>query len=199
MSKPSFEQRYQENNIPWDRPDPDYNLINIIRDFSIHPGRVLDLGCGTGINSVWLAQQGFKVAGIDLSPTAIQKSKARALEQNVTINLFSGDFLTTEIPGPFDFIFDRGCLHCFNGTEAKVSYVKKVAELLPADGLWLSLIGNADDVPRDVGPPTMSASEISIIVEPHFEILSLSAGYFGGEQNDPPKAWIALMKKRDNA
>lgn len=197
MSGRTFEERYQENDIPWDREAVDENLIRIVDKFKLPPGTVLDLGCGTGINAVWLAQQGFKVTGLDLSPTAIRKAEERAKDQQVKLNWFSGDFLDRNtIEGPFDFIFDRGCFHCFDGLEGRSSCANRIAELLTPNGLWLSLIGNADGVPREDGPPTLSVTEISEIAEPRFEILSLTAGYFGGGQEDPPKAWICLMKKR---
>lgn len=197
MSDCTFEERYQENNIPWDRDAADENLIRIVEEFKLQPGTVLDLGCGTGINAVWLAQQGFGVTGLDLSPTAIRNAEERAKNQKVQLNLFSGDFLDeTSIEGPFDFIFDRGCFHCFDGVEDRIRCANRVADLLAPNGLWLSLIGNADDVPRKVGPPTMTAAEICGIVEPQFEIVSFTAGWFGGGQEDPPKAWICLMKNR---
>lgn len=197
MSNRTFEERYQENNIPWDHDAADENLIRIVEEFELRPCTVLDLGCGTGVNAVWLAQQGFGVTGLDLSPTAIRKAEERAKDQKVKFNLFSGDFLDqSAMKGPFDFIFDRGCFHCFDGLEDRSSCANRIAELLTPNGFWLSLIGNADDVPRAIGPPTLSAAEVSKIVEPRFEILSLAAGHFGGGQEDPPKAWICLMKKR---
>ncbi|MDF7826339.1 methyltransferase domain-containing protein [Pontiellaceae bacterium B12227] len=197
MRNRTFEERYQENDIPWDRDAADENLIRAVEKFNIQPCRVLDLGCGTGINAVWLAQQGFEVSGLDLSPSAIKKAEERARSQNISMHLFSCDFLDRSVVrAPFDFIFDRGCFHSFDCFEDRSSCANRIADLLTPGGRWLSLTGNADDVPREVGPPTMSATELAQIVEPRFELLSLTAGWFGGDQNDPPKAWIGLMKKR---
>lgn len=196
MSEKSFEERYQNNDIPWDRDHADYNLINIVEDIPLEPCKVLDLGCGTGINSVWLAKHEFEVTGLDLSPTAIEKAQARATEENLDIHFLAADFLQVDLPTGFDLVFDRGCFHCFDTDADKTECAKRIAELLNEEGLWLSIIGNADDKPREVGPPTLSASDVARIVEPHFEILSLTAGYFGGEQPDPPKAWVVGMRKR---
>jgi len=196
MRERTFEDRYQENDIPWDHTHPDCNLIDAVRNVPIQPCRVLDLGCGTGINAAWLAGQGFEVTGLDLSHTAIAKATARAKQQSLEIEFLCCNFLKAPLPGQFDFIFDRGCLHCFIGTAERKKGAERIADRLIKNGLWLSLIGNADDLPREVGPPTLAAGEITEIVEPHFEIVSLTAGCFGGEQEDPPKAWICLMKKR---
>lgn len=196
MEKRTFEQRYQENDIPWNRDHPDFNLMNILEDIHLDPCSVLDLGCGTGINAVWLARHGFEVTGLDLSPTAITMAKERAGGENADIHFLAGDFLQTALPAGFDLVFDRGCFHSIDSEDRKSRAAERIAQLLNEDGLWISLIGNADDVPREIGPPTLSAAEICRIVEPYFEILSLTAGYFGGGQPDPPKAWIVVLKKR---
>ncbi|WP_413317717.1 methyltransferase domain-containing protein [Agrococcus sp. 1P02AA] len=45
---------------------------------ALTPGRALDLGCGEGGDALWLAQQGWRVTGVDLSPTAIERARAAA-------------------------------------------------------------------------------------------------------------------------
>lgn len=195
METPSFDQRYQEGNTPWDHDEPDHNLMDVVEAFSIAPCRVLELGCGTGANAVVLAKAGFDVTAIDLSPTAIDRARTRAEQEQVKISFSVCDILSEPWPdGPFDFIFDRGCLHTLG--DQKKDCVKRIAEHLAENGLWLSLIGSADAPPREVGPPRMTVHEIAETVEEDFEILSLKAGHFGGEQEDPPEAWICLMKKR---
>jgi hypothetical protein len=77
-------------------------------------------------------------------------------------------------------------------------FVEKVAGLLVKEGHWLSLIGNADEGEREVGPPQLTATELVSAVEPHFEILSLRSGHFGSDQQVPPRAWICLMRKREH-
>ena len=195
--KPSFDQRYQEGHTPWDHDEADFNLVQTVESFPIHPCKTLELGCGTGSNAVWLAQSGFDVAAMDLSKTAIERAMQRAETARLDIDFSVRDLLADPWPqGPFDFIFDRGCLHSLG--ENKKECAKRAAEHLVDGGLWLSLMGNADAPPRDVGPPRMTARDIAKCVEDGFEILSLTAGHFGGEQDDPPKAWICLMKKRSN-
>ena len=76
------------------------------------------------------------------------------------------------------------------------AFIRKAAGLLAADGYWLSLIGNADEGAREVGPPQLTATAVAAAVEPCFEILSLKSGHFGSDQIDPPRAWICLMRKR---
>jgi ubiquinone/menaquinone biosynthesis C-methylase UbiE len=57
-----------------------------------HPGmRVLDIACGEGRNSVWLAQLGCEVAGVDVSPLALAKARALAMQKNVSPAFVEGN------------------------------------------------------------------------------------------------------------
>ncbi len=198
MSERDFEQMYLEGDTPWDHGMHDSNLENVITAFGINPGKVLDIGCGTGSNSVWLAGKGFDVSGIDLSDTAIHQAQEKASEAGVSCAFQSGDFLTDHIAGaPFSLVVDRGCLHSIPEPADRHRFAVKVASMLDWQGYWFSLIGNSDEPPREVGPPQMSAQEIAACVEQAFEIVSLQSGVFGSDQENPPRAWICLMKKRN--
>ena len=54
-----FEKRYIEGNLPWDVKRRDFNLSELVEDGTISAGKVLELGCGTGDNAIWLAKNGF--------------------------------------------------------------------------------------------------------------------------------------------
>ncbi len=198
MNGNRFEDRYQSGDTPWDHGMVDYNLIETISKLAMKSGRALDIGCGTGENAIWLAQQGFDVVACDFSATAIEQARKKQATANATdVCFIVADFLADTVPdAPFDFAFDRGCLHCMSAESERSRYVEKVASLLKQGGLWLSLVGNADEGPREVGPPQLTASELVTAVEPHFEICSLSSGHFGSDQETPPRAWICLMRKR---
>jgi SAM-dependent methyltransferase len=199
MAENRFEGRYQSGDTPWDHGLVDYNLIDGVSRNGISLCRVLDIGCGSGENAIWLAQQGFDVVACDLSPTAIQRAKDKLLATEAEVYFLVADFLADSIPdSPFGFVFDRGCLHCMDDESERKSFVEKVSGLLEEGGHWLSLIGNADEGEREVGPPQLTASELVSIIEPHFEILSLSSGHFGSDQKVPPRAWICLMRKRES-
>ena len=192
-----FKERYKTGNTPWNIDRPDYNLINIVKSVPIKKCKALDIGCGTGDNSIWLAQNGFEVTGIDIAELAIESARKKAVQANVKCTFIVVDFQTSSIKGtPFGFAFDRGCFHSFDSDTERKKYAKNVASHLEKEGLWLSLIGNADDKPRETGPPQRTAEDIVRAVEQYFEILSLTSGYFDSNRTDPAKAWICLMRKR---
>ena len=194
-----FEERYRTGDTPWDHGMPDTNLLDLVTRRPIPTCKALDIGCGTGDNAIWLAQQHFVVTGCDLSLTAIGKATEKVSISNVDCSFVVADFLKDRIPGaPFGFVFDRGCLHSVDRAEDRGRFAENVASHLEERGLWLSLVGNADEqVAREDGPPKLAARELVDVIEPYFEVVSLAAGYFGSDEADPPKAWVCLMRKRE--
>ncbi len=193
-----FEERYKTGDTPWDHGTPDINLIDMVIQRPISKCKALDIGCGTGDNAIWLAQQHFVVTGCDISPTAIEKAKEKVSTSNVNCSFIVADFLNNGIPGsPFGFVFDRGCLHSVDSDEERRLFAENVASNLEEGGLWLTLAGNADEQVREIGPPQLTARELVTAVEPYCEIISLAASHFGSNQPNPPQAWVCLMRKRE--
>lgn len=64
--------------------------------------RILDLGCGTGRHTVFLAARGFSVAGLDYSPEAIAATQCWLEEQGLTADLHLGSMAER-------FPFEDGC------------------------------------------------------------------------------------------
>jgi SAM-dependent methyltransferase len=192
-----FKGRYEAHDTPWDIGQPDFNLIQTVTTTPINPCKAVDIGCGTGDNAIWLSQQGFDVVGIDTSAVAIEKARAKASQTHANVSFIVGNFLTSQIAGaPFGFIFDRGLFHVFETDEERKRLAENVHRHLGEGGLWLSLIGNADEQRQAPGPPQHSARDIVNAVEPYFEILSLVSGHFGSNRPDPPRAWVCLMRRR---
>jgi len=199
MSKSErFKKRYQAGDIPWDIARPDYNLTETVRNLPIKSCKALDIGCGMGDNSIWLTKNGFDATGTDIAELAIEYAQRKALRANVKCVFIAVDFLTSSIKGtPFGFAFDRGCFHSFDSDKERKKYAKNVSAHLEKNGLWLTIVGSADDKPRETGPPQRTAEDIVRAVEQYFEILSLVSGNFDSNNDTPPKAWICLMRKRE--
>lgn len=77
-------------------------------------GKALDIGCGTGIYSVFMAQQGFEVTALDYVPQALNFARNRAREAGVDVNFVEADVTTWDNPDRYNLIIDSGCLHNFN-------------------------------------------------------------------------------------
>ena len=192
-----YRERYKSGDTPWDFGKPDFNLIEVVSKKPIPSCKVLDIGCGTGDNSIWLAQNGFEVTGTDTSEIAIEKAKEKASQAGVECDFMPVDFLKNKIESaPFGFVFDRGCFHSFGSENDRRRFARNVAAHLAEGGLWLTLAGNADEHREGPGPPQPSAADIVLAVEPYFEILSLTSTHFGSNRPNPPRAWGCLTQKR---
>ncbi|WP_316525674.1 class I SAM-dependent methyltransferase [Kitasatospora brasiliensis] len=97
--------------------------------------RALDLGCGTGWDTVALARAGYRAGGVDISPEAIALAVQRAAELGLDIDLSVGDVRRLDLPDEeFELLVDRGCFHHL-GPEDRDRYVAEVARLLRPGGL----------------------------------------------------------------
>jgi SAM-dependent methyltransferase len=84
---------------------------------ALRPGRAIDLGCGTGVDSLYLADRGFDVVGVDFSRVAIRRARAAAEQVTRSPRFEVADLRTLPnetIPGPFDLLFDGGTLDDFS-------------------------------------------------------------------------------------
>jgi len=128
---------------------------------SIKPSRALEIGCGTGDNAIWLAQQKFPVLALDTSVAAIEKATAKAQQAGVPCQFRVADILKIELQeAPFGFAFDRGCFHTLDSGKDRKRFAQQVHRHLAESGLWLSLVGNADEKRVGHGPPQRSAKDI---------------------------------------
>ncbi|MBN2316786.1 MAG: class I SAM-dependent methyltransferase [Sedimentisphaerales bacterium] len=192
-----YRARYQSGDILWDVGRADYNLIEVVTQKPIPGCKALDIGCGTGDNSIWLARNGFEVTGTDTSEMALAKAAEKASNAHVPCDFRRVDFLKNAVEGaPFGFVFDRGCFHSFVSEKDRRRLAHNVAAHLLDAGLWLTLVGNADEPRRGPGPPQRTAGQIVSAVEPYFEILSLQSSTFESNRPNPPRAWRCLMQKR---
>lgn len=107
----------------------------------------LELGCGIGRFSRFLAQQGLRATGVDFSEVAIAKARQRAAQDDVQLQYLVGDVTRLDaLSGPFDASFDVGCFHCLD-RDAQQRYVSEVSRLLKPGGTHL--VWALDSSPSD--------------------------------------------------
>ena len=114
MSTP-YRVMYRLGFKPWDNgriPEPLTALVE--GPGALPPGRALDLGCGTGTQSVYLARQGWHVTGIDVVPRAIEEAERRAEAADVYPTFVTGGIsrLTELITArDYSLVLDVACFH----------------------------------------------------------------------------------------
>lgn len=193
MPHPSWNERYASGELPWDTGEPETLLVDFVASGGVTPTRTLEIGAGTGTNAIWLAERGFDVLGVDVSPLAAERAHAKLARRPLGCRFATLDFLNAPVPdGPFQFVFDRGCFHVFDEPGERQRFASQVAAALAPGGLWLSLIGSTEGPPREVGPPRRSATEITLAIEAALEIVELRSAAF----REDAKAWFCLSQKR---
>lgn len=102
------------------------------------PARVLEIGCGNGMSSFLLAQDGYDVHGIDISETAIAWAQERFAEAGLAGSFVTGDVrdMTCLADDSFDFVFDGSCLHCLIRDD-RGRCLNEVSRILRHDGVFV--------------------------------------------------------------
>ena len=119
---------YRHFRAPWEigaRPE----LVSLVESGQIKPGRAIDLGCGTGANSIFLAKHGFDVTGIDFAPAAIEKAQSTAQHCGVEVSFLVDDLTDLKhTAGAFDLLVDYGTLDDLKPRQRDL-YMKNVLPL----------------------------------------------------------------------
>ena len=135
-----FKTFYRLGFVPWDGHPLAKSLQDLIEgDGALAPGTALDLGCGTGDNSVYLAKNGWRVTGVDFVAKALEKARAKAQANTVAVNFARADVtrLSSEgVGSDFGLIVDNGCLHGMS-PEDRDAYVREVTAVAAPDARLL--------------------------------------------------------------
>ncbi len=96
----------------WHYREPSQELVALVASGAARPCPSLDIGCGAGVEAVWLAKRGFAAHGIDLSPAALRLARARAKRAGVKVDLRLADVRALPFNArAFGLVTDRSCLH----------------------------------------------------------------------------------------
>mgnify|MGYP001050677693 CR=1 FL=1 len=128
---------YPLEALPWELSRPRKVLVDLVEKGITKKGKALDICCGAGTNTVYLAQKGFLVTGIDISSKAIEYAKKKAEQANVKIRFIEQNFL--ELPfedEEFIFVFDMGCFHHVK-IEDRSTFIRGVHRVLKKGGYYL--------------------------------------------------------------
>ena len=88
-----FEKKYRDSGFNSQRRYPNESLVAFVSGIR---GRILDLGCGSGANTWFIAKEGKETYGIDSSPTAVKLCKKMLKKWNVKAKLFLAEM--TKLP-----------------------------------------------------------------------------------------------------
>lgn len=111
------------------------------------PARVADLGCGTGTLSVLLAEHGYEVYGVDISPEMITRARAKTTPApDLAVSFAIGDASDPDLlAGSFDVVLSRHVLWALPDPAAGLrrwcDLLKPDGRLLLVEGRWFNGAG----------------------------------------------------------
>ena len=115
----------------WRRHSPPADLIALVEGPTPLPaGRALDLGCGTGTDTIYLATHGWEVTGVDAVPKALATARRDATAAGVAPRLIQGDVTRLKDVGVGDgytLLVDFGCFHTLPDDQ-RPAYVAGVSQ-----------------------------------------------------------------------
>jgi cyclopropane fatty-acyl-phospholipid synthase-like methyltransferase len=180
--------------IPWHSSQPDRYLVSLINENKIRKGTVLDLCSGDGTNSIYLASKGFKVVGVDISPTAVKIAKERCLKRNVQCTYLIGDVLKLKLDQKFDLVLDRGCFHHIP-RKYKPKYIKLVYNSLKNKGKFYLLCFSDKNPPNE---KNLSEEDIQKYFSETFTILFIKDSTHSESSSQRKKYLHAVLMEKKN-
>jgi SAM-dependent methyltransferase len=193
-----FDFQYRWARPPWDRGLTPPEVIAQVESTPAR-GRALDLGCGTGTNTVYLAQNGFAAVGVDFSPKAIAAARARARRAKVAAEFHLADVSRLDslaVREPFDLGLDIGCLHAIDAP-TRARYAEHLARLTRPGAVFMlyAFSPRPADAPRhligfrNVG---ITPEQVQQLLAAHF---SLERVEHGADRDARASAWYWFKRK----
>jgi ubiquinone/menaquinone biosynthesis C-methylase UbiE len=158
MAGRPWDASYNDGPAPWDigRPQPAITRVASAGGFA---GAVLDAGCGTGDNALYLASLGLSVLGVDVAETALAIARKKAAERGLVVEFTAADAFQLERLGRrFQTVLDSGLFHTFDDDDERTQYVAALASVTQRDAT-LYVLCFSDDGPG-TGPHPISQEEL---------------------------------------
>ena len=167
-----WEQHYGQRERVWSG-NPNQRLVDEVRE--MHPGTALDLGCGEGADAIWLAENGWTVVAVDVSPTALARAAEAAEARGVAERIdWQHHDLGEEFPkGDYDLVSASFLLSPVHLPRTEI--LKAAARAVRPGGLLLILSHTGF-------PPSAAAPDHSVIfLTPQEQLADLDL---------PPEEWV---------
>ena len=183
-----------EGTPPWDIGRPQATIVRLAEAGEI-TGSVLDVGCGTGENALYLAERGIQVVGVDAAPVAIERAEAKTRDRGIGVEFLVWDALRlAELGRTFDTAIDVGLFHSFQDEERPV-YAKNLHAVLEPGGRYVMLCWSERNE-WGYGPRRVTKEEIRETFADAWTVDSIEDAAF--ETNEPGwsiHAWLARITR----
>ena len=192
-----FQLMYAKGTPPWQIDRPQAEVLRLIAQGAfVSP--VLDIGCGTGDNTIELARHGYRVVGVDAVEEALWRARDKALKEKLIHppEFVLGDALRLEDSGlEAETILDCALFHTFSDEEQTV-YVQGLTEALSPGGK-LHLLCFSELETRSPGPRRLGLVQITGAFGSGWEVLeSVRCRYEDRVRPDGAHAWRVTLRRK---
>ena len=190
----TWESAYRNGVPPWDIGRPQPAIVRLAEEGLI-AGDVIDLGCGTGENALYLASRGLTVVGVDAAPTAIARAHEKARLRGTEATFVVADALALEaLERTFDVAIDCGLFHTISDAD-RVPYERSLQRTLRAGARYV-LLCFSENQPGDFGPRRVTQAEIRASFAAGWTVDSIVAERFAAQlPGGGAEAWMALLTR----
>jgi len=157
MGSKTFEEMYK-GVPPWEIDGPQGEIVRLVDHGEIR-SPVLDVGCGTGENALYLSGLGFEVLGIDIVPSAVEKARIKEKERSSAAIFLVWDALNLQnLKRRFNTIIDSGFFHVLPDKKRAV-FVEGLASALNPGRTYFMMCFSEHE-PGSWGPRRVTRAEI---------------------------------------
>jgi cyclopropane fatty-acyl-phospholipid synthase-like methyltransferase len=162
MENTNFFDDSYKGTPPWDVGHAQTEFVSLFNRGEVK-GSVIDVGCGTGENSLFFASKGNNVLGVDYSVRAIEKAREKAVSrkiENVTFEVV--DVLTVSKffkERAFENVIDSGLFHTFDDSQ-RPDFVKSLRSVVNENGKYFMLCFSDLEPANWGGPRRVTRREI---------------------------------------
>jgi SAM-dependent methyltransferase len=183
-----WDDRYLSGDIRWDTGIVPPELVALVSSGLLAAGWALDIGCGSGLSSRYLAAHGFRSVGVDLAQSALVRGWRAAATAGLPAYFYRGDASDLScLDLRAAFALDIGCFHAIPA-DRMPAYVASLAAHLAPDAYYLLYAfepsADAANVPSGIGPHEMA------LFAPDF----LLRWARHGRDRDRPSAWYLMQR-----
>jgi SAM-dependent methyltransferase len=189
-----FIEAYREGGYaPWDIGQPQQAFVELEAAGRVGPS-VLDVGCGTGENTLWMADRGHEAWGVDLVEAAVDKARGKAAERGSAATFRVADALDLGALGrTFATVIDCGCFHTFDDDQ-RARFSASLWEVLQPGGLYHLLCFNEHS--EGPGPRRVRQEEIHATFAGGFRVIEVRPHRFSSLIHDGgAPAWLATLER----
>ncbi len=188
-----FEASYRDGDAPWDIGRPQAEVV-ALAEAGLIVGSVLDIGCGTGENALYLAGRGHAVFGLDGSTTGIELARQKAAARKLPVQFHVWDALELKpLRKSFETVIDIGLFHVFSDPDRR-RYAESLTEVT-ASGSDLLILSWSTEEPPGPGPRRIDEQMIRDAFRGLFVTMEVKPALFERLGAPPAKALLARLTR----